>query len=107
MANIDTFLGMLENGTDNALLRYSLGNAYFAENNYEKSAEHFKLAVEHDPAYSAAWKLLGRCYMEMARYAEAVEALQQGLTVASEKGDKQAEKEMGVFLRRAQKKLDA
>ena len=105
MPNKETFLGMLEKGTDNALLRYSLGNAYFADKEYEKSAEHFAVAVEHDPAYSAAWKLLGRCYIEMARYPEAVKALQSGLSVAAEKGDKQAEKEMAVFLRRAQKKL--
>lgn len=106
MSTIDSFLKMLANGTDNALLRYSIGNACFAEKDYEKSVEHTKVALEHDSTYSAAWKLLGRSYIELGQFKEASETLQQGINIASEKGDKQAEKEMGVFLRRAQKNLD-
>ncbi len=104
MSTTDSFLAMLDKGMDNAMLRYSLGNAYFTEKNYEQSIVHFKAALEHDPKYSAAWKLLGRCYFESGLYSEAIETLRQGITVAAEKGDKQAEKEMSVFLRRAEKK---
>jgi len=105
MSTTESFLSMLDKGMDNALLRYSLGNAYFTEENYSQSVEHFKLALEHDPDYSAAWKLLGRSYIELGLYVEAAETLQKGIQAASINGDKQAEKEMGVFLRRAQKKL--
>jgi len=105
MSTTDTFLAMLDSGMDNALLRYSLGNAYFGEKDYEKSVEHIKVAIEHDPNYSVAWKVLGRCYIELGRYDDAVVTLQRGIEVASQKGDKQAEKEMSVFLRRAQKNL--
>lgn len=105
MSTTESFLAMLDKGMDNALLRYSLGNAYFAEEDYSQSVEHFKLALEHDPNYSAAWKLLGRSYIELSLYSEAIETLQQGIEIASANGDKQAEKEMSVFLRRAQKKL--
>jgi len=105
MSSTESFLAMLNNGMDNALLRYSLGNAYFAAEDYVRSVEHLKIALDHDPGYSAAWKLLGRSYVEQRLYAEAVETLQQGIEIASAKGDKQAEKEMSVFLRRAKKKL--
>ena len=103
MSTTDSFLAMLDKGMDNALLRYSLGNAYFAEKDYLQAVDHFKVALEHDSGYSAAWKLLGRSYIELGRFSEAVETLQQGISVASGKGDKQAEKEMSVFLRRALK----
>ena len=106
MSTTDSFFAMLNKGMDNALLRYSLGNAYFAEKDYGHAVKHFKVALEHDPGYSAAWKLLGRSYLELGLFKEAVETLQQGVTVASGKGDKQAEKEMNVFLRRARKQAD-
>ena len=94
---------MLEKGQDNALLRYSLGSAYFADNQFEPAAVHLSSAVEQDEGYSAAWKILGRCYIENGDYPQAITTLERGITVAVEKGDKQAEKEMTVFLRRAKK----
>ena len=105
MSKIDTFKNMLEKGQDNALLRYSLGSAYFADKQYQTAIEHLGLAVQQDEGYSAAWKLLGRSYIENGEFTKAITALEQGVTVALEKGDKQAEKEMSVFLRRAKKSV--
>ena len=51
MSSVNSFLSMLENGTDNALLRYSLGNAYFTDAEYESAVTHLKVAVEHDTHY--------------------------------------------------------
>lgn len=103
---ISTFLNMLEKGNDNALLRYSLGNAYFAEQQYPSAIEHLQQAVQHDQNYSAAWKLLGRCHYELQQYEEAVAVYDQGLQIAADQGDKQAEKEMRVYQRRSVKALD-
>ena len=61
-----------------------------------------QLAVTRDPLYSAAWKALGRVLGESA---EAMEAYRKGIEAAGLKGDRQAEKEMTVFLRRLEKKL--
>ncbi|MEM7257633.1 MAG: tetratricopeptide repeat protein [Pseudomonadota bacterium] len=102
---IATFLGMLEKGNDNALLRYSLGNAYFADKQFQPAVEHLQHAVQHDPNYSAAWKLLGRCHFELQQYEQALAVYEKGLRVAAEQGDKQAEKEMTVFQRRSTKAL--
>jgi len=105
MSMIDTFLGLLEKGPDTALLRYSLGNAYYSEKRYKDAIEHLDKAVTQDEGYSAAWKLLGRCYLEEGDTAQAVSVYERGIEIAAEKGDLQAEKEMTVFLKRARKKL--
>ena len=60
MGMIERFEAMLAGGRDDALLRFGLGNAYLNEGRHAVAAEHLAVAVRHDPAYSAAWKLLGR-----------------------------------------------
>ncbi|GGA29009.1 hypothetical protein GCM10010981_17320 [Dyella nitratireducens] len=66
--------------------------------------EEFRRAVSFDPNYSAAWKLLGKACLALHDEAGAVEAWRQGIGVAQQRGDKQAEKEMTVFLRRVEQK---
>lgn len=106
MSSIKTFLGMLEEGTDNVLLRYSLGNAYYQDKQFNDAILHLLKATEQDPLYSAAWKALGRCYFDLEDYRKAAEVYERGIKVAADKGDRQAEKEMTVFLRRSRKKID-
>lgn len=103
MPNVETFESMLEKGQDNMLLRYSLANAYVAEEKPTEAIEHLIKALEFDDQYSAAWKLLGRCYLDTGENAKAVDTYEQGIKVADAKGDKQAAKEMRVFLKRAKK----
>lgn len=85
---------------DGALLRFSLGNALLGEGQAADAAAELRRAVEFDPAYSAAWKLLGKASLAMDDAAGAAEAWRRGIAVAQQRGDKQAEKEMAVFLRR-------
>lgn len=105
MSAIDNFEAMLAAGRDNALLRYSLGNEYLKQGDAAQAAEHLRRAVEHDPAYSAAWKLLGRALGDTEAWQDALAAYRQGIAVAEARGDKQAAKEMGVFARRIEKQL--
>lgn len=102
---LDNFLNMLAAGRDNALLRFSIGNAYLKQNDAAHAAEHLQRAVEHDPNYSAAWKLLGKALTDIEAWDAALKAYQQGIAVAEARGDKQAAKEMGVFARRIEKQL--
>ncbi|MGE4592993.1 MAG: hypothetical protein AB7E06_14665 [Alcaligenes sp.] len=44
--------------------------------------------------------------MNLQQFKQAREILEQGLVIAQEQGDKQAEKEMQVFLKRAVKALE-
>ena len=90
---------MLAAGEDSALLRFSLGNAWLA-GDPARAAEHLQRAVEIDPDYSAAWKILGKALDAAGRPDAAISTYEQGIEVAERKGDKQAAREMQVFLRR-------
>ena len=91
---------MLASGKDGALLRFGLGNEYLKAGDAINAATHLRRAVELDPGYSAAWKLLGKALLAAERRDEAFAAWQEGIAAAERKGDKQAMKEMEVFARR-------
>ena len=59
--------------------------------------------MEQDPKYSAAWKLLGKALQAEGDLDGARTAWTDGLAAAQAHGDKQAEKEMTVFLRKLDK----
>lgn len=103
---IEPLLAMLERGQDSALLRFSLGSEYLGDDEHILAAEHLQHAVELDPNYSAAWKLLGKAHAAQDCTAEAIDAYRQGVKVATANGDRQAAKEMTVFLRRLEKETN-
>jgi Tfp pilus assembly protein PilF len=88
---------------DGALLRYSLGLEYAKAGDHARAAQYLRDAVERDPNYSAAWKMLGKSLAETECNEEALAAFKQGIAAAQKKGDRQAEKEMTVFLKRLEK----
>lgn len=100
IANLEKLLG---GPRDGALLRYSLGNEWLKAGDPATAARFFRDAVDRDPRYSAAWKLLGKALAEAGDGPAAILAYQQGIAAAGERGDLQAAKEMTVFLRRLQK----
>ncbi len=103
MVLVDSLEAMLARGQDSALLRYGLGGEYLNLKRYDKAVEHLRQAVALDPKYSAAWKLLGKALADAGHTDEAIKAYEDGIRVAEEKSDKQAIKEMRVFLKRLQK----
>lgn len=107
MSQIDNFEAMLARGQDSEMLRFTLGSAFLAEGNAKQAAMHLSKAVQMKPDYSAAWKVLGRALAADDRLEAAIEAFDKGLAVAGANGDKQTEKEITVFRKRAQKQLDA
>lgn len=96
----DRFEALLAAGKDGALLRFSLGMHYLKAGDAARAAMHLREAVRQDPKYSAAWKLLGKALAECGEKAEAQAAYRNGIAVAEARGDKQAAKEMAVFLKR-------
>jgi Tfp pilus assembly protein PilF len=88
---------------DGALLRYSLGLEYAKSGDHARAAQYLRDAVERDPNYSAAWKMLGKSLAETQRNEEALAAYRQGIVAAQKKGDRQAEKEMTVFAKRLER----
>lgn len=102
MGIVENLEAMLAGGREDALLRFSLGNAYLTEQP-ALAAEHLARAVTLDPDYSAAWKIYGKALAASGREEEAKEAYGSGIAAAERKGDIQAAKEMKVFLRRLEK----
>lgn len=103
MVDINNLECMLESGQDTALLRFTLGNAFIRKDKFEEAVEHLGRAVELDPGYSAAWKVYGRALAGLGRTDEAAEIYRKGIEVAHGKGDKQAAREMEVFLKRLER----
>jgi predicted Zn-dependent protease len=105
MSALETFEKMLEQGKDNALLRYSLGNECLKLSRLEEARVHLQAALAFDPRYSAAWKMLGRALSEAGALNDARETYRLGIAAAEAKGDIQAAKEMTVFAKRIDKQL--
>ena len=103
MVDINNLESMLESGQDTALLRFTLGNAFIRHEKYAQAVAHLARAVELDPGYSAAWKSYGKALASLGRLEEAAEIYRQGIAIAHKKGDKQAAREMEVFLKRLEK----
>lgn len=92
--------GPRDNGANAALLRFSIGSEYLKREQFDEAAHYLRDAVERNPAYSAAWKQLGKALAAAGRAAEAIDAYDRGIAAAQAHGDRQAVKEMTVFLRR-------
>jgi Tfp pilus assembly protein PilF len=103
MNPVERFEALLAQGKDNALLRFGLGSQYLQAGDAARAATHLQAAVVHDPNYSAAWKLLGKALAAEGRLEQAIAAYRSGIGAADRHGDKQASKEMTVFLRRLEK----
>ncbi|WP_412478086.1 tetratricopeptide repeat protein [Azonexus sp. IMCC34839] len=104
---IESLEKMIGGPRDGALLRFSLGNEYLKVGAPDQAAKSFRAAVELDPNYSAAWKVLGKALAEAGDKAAAVDAYERGIAVAEAKGDIQAAKEMKVFAKRLAKESAA
>jgi Tfp pilus assembly protein PilF len=91
---------LIAEGKDSATLRFALGTAYLKQEKMTHAIRHLGAAVEMNPGYSAAWKLLGKAYASTGEIEEAKQSYERGIAVALERGDAQAAREMQVFLRR-------
>ena len=85
---------------DGALLRFALGEALRVAGELPAAMDELRRALAFDPLYSAAWKQLGRACLAAELPVEAASAWRLGIDAASQRGDRQAGKEMAVFLRR-------
>ncbi|MDO1529813.1 tetratricopeptide repeat protein [Fulvimonas sp. R45] len=98
--NIDGLRAQCGGPRDGALLRFALGGALLDAGDAAAAVAELRQALAFDPAYSAAWKLLGKACLAAGDTAGAADAWRRGIEAARQRGDKQAEKEMTVFLRR-------
>jgi predicted Zn-dependent protease len=102
VARLEQLQALLARGPDSALLRVALATEMNALGDLAGAVENAAQAVRMQPDYSAAWKLLGKLQDKSGNTEQAVEAYSRGIEVAEARGDKQAAKEMRVFLKRLQ-----
>lgn len=100
---LDAFLGMLASGQDGPLLRYSIGLEYLHADQPGEAATHLRQCLDQDPDYSAAYKALAQAQDALGEAEACRETLETGIARAGDKGDRQAAKEMAVFLKRLDK----
>lgn len=98
---------LLNGPRDGALLRYSLGIEWLKAGNAAKAVEYLRSSLSLNPDSSAGWKQLGKALSATGDIPAALEAFANGIRVAEIKGDIQAAKEMGVFVKRLRKKGEA
>jgi len=85
---------------DSAMLRLTVARLLSARGDFEEAEKHLKAAVTMNSGYTAAWKELGKVRQQRDDYDGAARAWRQGIEQARANGDKQAEREMTVFLKR-------
>ncbi|MBS0570680.1 MAG: tetratricopeptide repeat protein [Proteobacteria bacterium] len=102
-ARVDSLRALCGGPRDGALLRAALANALVADCATSAAIAELRRALEFDPDYSAAWKQLGKLLADSGDAMAAIDAYRSGIAAAQQRGDKQAEKEMTVFLRRLEK----
>ncbi len=100
IANLEALIAA---GKDGPAVRFGLGKACLERSDPAASRLHLERAVALDPSYSAAWKLLGKACAEGGDADGAADAYRRGIAAATARGDRQAAKEMGVFLRRLER----
>jgi Flp pilus assembly protein TadD len=98
--DIESLLKLIGTPRDSAMLRLTLARMLADKSDLEQAETHLQAALEMDGEYTAAWKELGKILRQNGDDQGAARAWRQGIEVARAKGDKQAEKEMTVFLRR-------
>lgn len=104
---IANLMKLIDAGKDSALARFGIGNEYLRRSEHAEAITHLEQAVKLDPAYSAAWKLLGKARQAAGDNAGAIQAWETGTVAAEARGDKQSMREMEVFLKRARKAVAA
>jgi Tfp pilus assembly protein PilF len=101
IANLEA---LLAKGNDAASLRFALATRYLDAGDAATAVRHAEAAVALDAAYSAGWKVLGQARAASGDERGAAESFRRGIEVADARGDRQAAKEMQVFLRRLEKR---
>jgi predicted Zn-dependent protease len=94
---------LLAKGNDAPPLRFALATRYLASGDAAAAVRHAQACVGLDADYSAGWKVLGQAQTAAGDKLGAAESYRRGIAVATARGDKQAAKEMQVFLRRLEK----
>ncbi len=95
---------LIKDGRDSYEARLAAGQARLKAGDLERAIEHFRAATAHNPEHTMAWQELGKALEANGEAEAAHEVWARGIAAASANGDKQAEKVMGIWLKRLAKR---
>ncbi len=102
---VEMLQGLLSRDENDEVSWFGLGRALLELDRTAEARDAFSQAVRIKPDYSAAYRDLGRAWLECGDAQAACEALECGIQVAGRTGDLQTRREMEVFLKRARRRL--
>ena len=102
---LETLESLLDDGRDSSALRLGIASSYLKKDNFKAAFTHLQMAIQLDPNYSVAWKLLGNTQTKLGLLDDARKTYSNGIKVAKNTGDIQSAKEMLVFLKRIEKNI--
>jgi len=99
-ARIASLKELLEKEPDDVFLNYVLGIEFQSAGKNESAKTLFLKVLELDPGYVAAYYQLGKLYSDLKDTTSALKYLQNGLILATEKGDNKSKNEFeeAIFL---------
>ncbi len=102
---VEMLQGFLSRDENDEVSWFGLGRALMELDRAAEARDAFSQAVNIKPDYTAAYRDLGRAWLECGDAQAASEALERGIEVAERTGDLQTRREMEVFLKRARRRL--
>ena len=88
----------LSAGRDNAMIRFSLGEAYFKKKCYPEAINHLRVCLNHDPECSHGWRLLGIALAETGQLEGAIHVIERGILVANRRDNHVTAQHMKAYL---------
>jgi len=95
---------LIDEGRDSYEARLAAGQARLKTGDLERAIKHFRAATAHKPEHTMAWQELGKALKADGKPEAAREVWEHGIVTAHANGDKQAEKVLGVWLKRISNK---
>lgn len=95
---IAQFRKMAHDDPDNELGHFRLGQLLMEDGQLEDAVQSFRRTLELSPQFSKVYQLLGSCLVKLNRRDEAVKVLQEGYSVADERGDNMPRDEIAKLL---------
>ena len=82
------FFEVLELDENDCMALNGLGEIFYKKENFEKAAEYFSKAIEHNSNYSVAYLGLAETQMKLKlERSIIIETLEQGISVSSKQGE--------------------
>ncbi len=91
---LSMFKEVLELDDDDLLANYGVGDCYVALGEFERAVPFLEKAIKLKPSYTVAYLSLGAAFERLSQADKAMEVYEQGIAVASKRGDLMPMQEM-------------